>query len=109
MLPIKKIYIDSRFKSSDSLSDFEMKIDLPTSLTFPEDTICHLTDISIPISWYTIDDNRNKFYFQINSINYVRTIDPSNYSTTTLNYILVAILNNTMTNTFNSIANIGKK
>ena len=84
-----------------------MKIDLPTSLTFPEDTICYLTDISIPVSWYTVDKSRNKFDFQINSDNYVRTIQSSNYSTTTLNYILVAILNNIMTNKLNSTPDIG--
>ena len=38
MLPIKKIYIDSRFKSSDSASDSDFKIDLPISFLMPEDT-----------------------------------------------------------------------
>ena len=36
MLPIKKLYIDSRWKSSDSASHTDFKIDLPCSLLMPE-------------------------------------------------------------------------
>ena len=39
MLPIKKIYIDTRFKSSDSTSDSDFRVDLPTTLLMPEDTV----------------------------------------------------------------------
>ena len=39
MLPVKKIYIDSRFKSSDSASDSDFKIDLPETVNMPEDTV----------------------------------------------------------------------
>ena len=39
MLPIKKIYIDSRFMSSDSSSESDFKIDLPVNITLPEDTV----------------------------------------------------------------------
>ena len=108
MLPIKKIYIDSRFKSSDSISDSDMKIDLPASFTFQEDTVAYITDISIPVSWYSIQERNNKFYFQLNLINYVRTIEPSNYSTSTLNFLLVKILNEIMPDTFKSVTDIGK-
>ena len=36
MLPIKKLYIDSRFKSPDSVSDSDFYIDLPETLLMPE-------------------------------------------------------------------------
>ena len=39
MLPIKKIYIDTRFMSSDSESSSNFKVDLPTTVTLPEDTV----------------------------------------------------------------------
>ena len=48
MLPIKKIYIDTRFKSSDSRSDSDFKIDLPTTLLMPEDTGFYIDDVCIP-------------------------------------------------------------
>ena len=38
MLPITKLYVDSRFKSSDSVSDSDFKIDIPINLLMPENT-----------------------------------------------------------------------
>ena len=48
MLPIKKIYIDTRFMSSDSESSSNFKVDLPTTVTLPEDTVFYIDDICIP-------------------------------------------------------------
>ena len=48
MLPIKKNYIDSRFKSSDSASHSDFKIDLPISFLMPEDTGFYIDDVCIP-------------------------------------------------------------
>ncbi len=94
MLPIKKIYIDSRFMSSDSKSSSDFKIDLPQSIDLPSDTVVYVDDICIPNSWYTIDEERNnKFYFIIGSTSYVKTIPAGNYSTTTFNAVLVALMN----------------
>ena len=84
MLPISKIYIDSRFKSSDSVSDSNLIIDLPMTVTLPEDTVFYVDDVCIPVSWYVVDEARNnKFYFSINATPYARTIPAGNYSTTT--------------------------
>ena len=49
MLPIKKIYIDSRFKSSDSASNSDFKIDLPITLLMQEDTDFYIDDVCIPL------------------------------------------------------------
>jgi hypothetical protein len=93
-LPIKKIYIDSRFKSSDSVSDSNFYVDLPTSITFPENTVCYIDDISIPVSWYTIQTGiNNEFWFRLNSTNFVAYIAEGNYSLTTLNDTLVKEMN----------------
>ena len=66
MLDIKKVYIDTRFKTPDSKSDSDFFIELPRSLNVPEDTICYLTDIVIPVSWTTINSNNNKLYLYLN-------------------------------------------
>ena len=58
-LPIKKIYIDSRFKSSDSVSDSNFKVDLPVPITLPDNTVCYIGDISIPVSRYTVQAGIN--------------------------------------------------
>ena len=102
MLPIKKIYIDTRFMSSDSKSSSDFKIDLPSNLDLPDDTVFYMDDICIPCSWYTIDDDRNnKFYFKCGSTVYVKIIPAGNYSTITFNAILVALLNSVQ-NTYTS-------
>ena len=93
-LPIKKIYIDSRFKSSDSTSDSNFKVDLPVPITLPDNTVCYIDDISIPVSWYTIQNGiNNEFWFRLNSTNYVAYIAEGNYTLTTLNDILVKEMN----------------
>ena len=65
MLDIKKVYIDTRFKTPDSKSDSDFFIELPRSLNVPEDTICYLTDIVIPVSWSTVDARNNNLYLDI--------------------------------------------
>ena len=106
MLPIKKIYIDTRFMSSDSESSSNFKVDLPTTVTLPEDTVFYIDDICIPHSWYIIDEERNnKFYFKIGSTSYVKTVPSGNYSTITFNAILVALMNSVQ-NTHTANTNI---
>ena len=61
MLPIKKIYIDSRCKSSDSISDSDFQIDLPTTFLMPEDTGFYIDDVCIPHTWYPIEADVNNW------------------------------------------------
>jgi len=86
-LPCKKIYIDSEFRSSDSISSSNFKIDLPSSLLMPSNTIFHVDDICIPHSWYTIEEGVNDTLYISSSIpnvanlfNYVITVDKGVYS-----------------------------
>ena len=66
MLPIKKIYVDSRFKTADSASHTDFKIDLPGTFLMPENTAMYITDVTIPASWYTVDENKNnKIYYKV--------------------------------------------
>ena len=55
MLPIKKIYIDTRQKTADSASHSDFSIDLPTTFLMPDDTGFYVEDICLPISWWTIE------------------------------------------------------
>ena len=54
-LPIKKIYVDTKYKSAGSVSNSNFKIDLPISLSFPENTGFYIDDVCIPHSWYAIE------------------------------------------------------
>ena len=62
MLDIKKVYVDARFKTPDSKSDSDFFIELPRSLNVPNDCICYITDVVIPVSWSTVDARNNKLY-----------------------------------------------
>ena len=54
-LPVDKLYIDSQFKTTDSVSDSQFKVQRPITLDFPEHTFFVLDDINIPHTWQTIE------------------------------------------------------
>lgn len=91
-LPIKKIYVDTQFKSDDSISNSNFKIDVPLSLSFPENSIFFIDDVSIPHSWYVIEAGLNdKLYIFVSSVlpeepraYSIVTIPPGNYNGATL-------------------------
>jgi hypothetical protein len=65
-LPVNKLYIDSQFKTVDSISDSQFKIQLPISLDFPEHTKFVIDDINIPHTWTTIEQGINdRIYFEM--------------------------------------------
>ena len=59
---IKKVYIDSRYKTSYSISNSDFKFEIKEALDLPGNTVCYIDDISIPHSWYTIENYDNKLY-----------------------------------------------
>ena len=66
MLDIKRVYIDARFKTLESKSDADFFVELPRSLNVPENCICYIDDIVIPVSWPTIDyDLNTKLYMYV--------------------------------------------
>ena len=59
MLPVKKIYIDSRSKTDDSSSHTELRYDLGTTFYMPEGTNYYVDDVNIPNSGYSIEAGIN--------------------------------------------------
>ena len=94
MLPIKKIYIDSRFKSSDSASYSDFKIDLPISFLMPEDTGFYIDDVCIPHTWYPISERNNVIAFRFKGTDRVGYVIPGNYTTATLGAAIATAMNN---------------
>ena len=69
MLPVKKLYIDSKARTSDSRSTSDFSLDLVESLTMPEGAVFQVCDVLIPHSWYLIDDsNRNLYFFELDGL-----------------------------------------
>ena len=96
MLPIRKIYIDSRFKSSDSASHSDFKIDLPISFLMPEDTGFYIDDVCIPHTWYPIAERNNIIVFKFNTQVYIAGVPPGNYSTANLGLAIAQAMNDAL-------------
>ena len=65
-LPIKKLFIDSRQRTSDSVSTGDFKVDLPESITLPENTVFFVDDVSIAHAWRTTETGFNdKLYVRM--------------------------------------------
>lgn len=54
MLPIKKLYIDSRWKTSNSKSDTDFSIQLPQNYHMPKNTVFFIDHVCVPVSWYSV-------------------------------------------------------
>ena len=61
-MDIKKVYIDTRFKTADSKSDSDFYVELPRALNIPDKCVCYIDDIVIPIAWSTIDARNQMLY-----------------------------------------------
>ena len=62
---VKKVYIDSRYKTNDSVSNSDFKFEIKEVLDFPDHTVCYIDDICIPHTWYSIEDSNNTFYIVV--------------------------------------------
>ena len=93
MLPIKKIYIDSRFKSSDSASDSDFKIDLPITFLMPEDTGFYIDDVCIPHTWYPIEARNNLIAFKFINTNVFAYVPAGNYTAVNLGVAIAKSMN----------------
>ena len=58
-LPVKKVYIDSRFRTPDSLSTSSFKFQLSRNLYMPKNTVFYVEDVCIPNTWLTIETGVN--------------------------------------------------
>ena len=59
---VKKVYVDSRFRTNDSVSNSDFKFELKEALDLPDNTVCYVDDICIPHTWRTIESHNNKLY-----------------------------------------------
>ena len=84
-LPIKKIYIDSKFKRHDSVSNNNFKIELPYTLKMWDNTVFYVDDVCVPHTWHTVEEGVNeKIYIRtiINGANtdYLLALTAQNYN-----------------------------
>ena len=68
-LPIKKLYLDSRYRRNDSLSTSSCKFELKQQIHLPLNCIAYIDDIQIPHTWYNVSNTTNKLYVRIAALN----------------------------------------
>jgi hypothetical protein len=98
-LPVKKIYIDSQYKVPSSPSSSQFTIELPYTITMPTNAIFTIDEISIPHSWYTIEEDVNdKLYLVVSDpqsdtyVNIIAQVAPGNYNGITFRTAIQAAL-----------------
>ena len=88
MLPFKKIYVDSRWCTADSVNSSNFKVELPQTMMCPENTVFFSSDICIPHTWQTIEEGYNDSLYvttlNVSTYNsYILTLTPGNYTPAT--------------------------
>lgn len=102
-LPLKKLYIDSSFRNSLNDDPNNFTIDLKESLNFEENTKMYADDISIPHTWYSVqEDYNNILYIRLQSGNATTdskiVLTSGNYTPSTFITHLSARLNHHLSN-----------
>jgi hypothetical protein len=62
ILPVRKIYVDSRYKTSNSKSNSDFKYELLESVSLPNKTVLFVDDVIIPVSFVNVDELNNTLY-----------------------------------------------
>ena len=60
----KRIYVDSIYKTDDSVSNTVFKFEIWEALDLGDNTVCYIDDISIPHTWHAIENNNNQLYIE---------------------------------------------
>ena len=78
-----KIFIDSRFKTPESVSDSDFTIELPENVELPDFTGGIVTDITLPHTWYNVSSNNNRLFFRrvVDNVStdFMAELTPQNY------------------------------
>ena len=84
MLPVMKIYVDSKYRVSGTDSNFTFQ--LPQTCYMPDDTKFFIGDVCVPHSWYSINDFNSKLYLRAINIttglqfDYILTLTKKTYN-----------------------------
>ena len=70
-LKVKKLYIDTRYKTIDSKSNSDFKIHLPESLSFESNSVFYIDDFCCGHSWKSIENFNNRLYLYVSQDNNV--------------------------------------
>ena len=99
MTSVRRIYIDSRLRSSGTDSDFTY--DLPRSIEVPDETIAFVDSILVPNVWTTLHDQNNRLYVSetvgTTTTEHTYLLPEANYTGQSLGNTLQSTLNTSKT------------
>ena len=110
-IPFRKIYIDSRYATKDSVSSSNFKVELPITAQMPDNTdfFFFASDVCIPHAWKTIEEDiHDKLCLYVTKLqdgvrgrqSYTIVLAPGNYTPTTFTAELITRLNEAVPDTF---------
>ena len=100
-LPIKKIYINSNFKTTDSVSNSHFKIQLSSTFNFPKKSVFYIEDFTCSHAWYTIEEGfNNSLCVSIDGVNHKVLMNAGNYTGATFATTLQGLFNSLRVNVF---------
>jgi len=80
LLKIKKVYIDSRYRTDDSRSETDFKFELKQSIDLPDNCVCFIDDIQIPHTWYSVESYNSNLYVQMGTFIFKLPLTPQNHT-----------------------------
>ena len=80
MLPIHKIYIDSRHKAPSSESDTDFEIQLREAINLPENCTCVVSDVVLKNTITTIESFNENLYVRANNLDRIVKLDHRNFN-----------------------------
>ena len=90
---IRKLYVDSRYNTSDSIYNSDCEFKIKEGLDLPDNTLCYIDATSIPHKWHTIEYYNNKMYIEMSTLSYsLTTVPRGNYTTSSLVSIIESLL-----------------
>ena len=78
MLPINKIYIDSRHKTPSSNSDSDFEIQLKEAINLPDNCVCVVSDVTLKNTISTIEQFNENIYIRANNVDKTIELDNRN-------------------------------
>jgi len=77
----KKLYVDSRFSTPDSISNSNFRIQLNTTLELPNNCVFYIENFVCSHAFYSVETGINdSLYIRINGNCYIVKIQSSNYN-----------------------------
>lgn len=80
MLPVNKIYIDSRHRTPSSRSDSDFEIQLKEPINLPDNCLCVVSDVILKNTITTIEKFNENVYVRVNSQDKILKLDNRNYN-----------------------------